>query len=128
MNGGFKCITVPDDKQESWSGALADITCWLNGFTQGGGQYSPDTVYALRDLHDAIKRAYNTIPPAEPPATLVYTPSPGLDIQTAAAHSLMIANKSGFPLTVHYNGRVFKVLKDQKINHVLNVFDLATKI
>lgn len=45
--------------------ALSDILCWLNGFTQGGGEYSPETQYTLRDIRDMIRRAYPTIPPPE---------------------------------------------------------------
>lgn len=59
----FKCLTISNEDKERFDYALSDILCWLDGFTQGGGAYSPDSQNALRDLRDVIRRAYETIPP-----------------------------------------------------------------
>jgi hypothetical protein len=59
----FKCLTITNEDKDRFDYALSDILCWLNGFTQGGGTYSPESQNTLRDLRDVIRRAYETIPP-----------------------------------------------------------------
>jgi len=43
------------EKLAAYSNALSDVLCWLDGFTSGGGIYSPQTQEVLRDLNCAVK-------------------------------------------------------------------------
>lgn len=50
--------TVPFDPKEleRFDFALSDVLCWMSGFKAAGGDYSPGTEGALRDLRDALRR------------------------------------------------------------------------
>ena len=67
MSTRFFCLTIHEDKRESWDDALSDVLCWMNGFISAGGNYSPETLGQLKDLRDAVRLAYDTLPPITEP-------------------------------------------------------------
>lgn len=50
-------VSMPRTQAELYGNALCDVLCWLDGFTAGGGNYSPGTIGKLRELSIAIKEA-----------------------------------------------------------------------
>ena len=60
-------LILTETKRDLYDQAMADVLCWLNGFTSAGKEYSPGSLHVLRDLADDIKRAYGTIAPADVP-------------------------------------------------------------
>lgn len=43
------------EKVESYTYALSDLLCWMDGFKAAGGVYSPGSLDALRDLNCNLK-------------------------------------------------------------------------
>jgi len=65
----MKTIGFDPKELERFDFALSDILWWLSGFKAAGGDYSPGTEGALRDLRDALQRGGN----------IASAPSDGLD-------------------------------------------------
>ncbi len=42
------------EKLANYSFAMADVICWLAGFTAAGGSYSPGSIETLRNIKDAF--------------------------------------------------------------------------
>ena len=60
-------LILTEAKRALYDQAMADLLCWLNGFTAAGKEYSPGSLHRLRDLADDIKWAYPTIAPKDKP-------------------------------------------------------------
>jgi hypothetical protein len=63
----FVSLNIPEYKRQIWDAALSDVMVWLDGFKGAGGKYSPESEHHLKDLRDAVRCAYQTTPPPEPP-------------------------------------------------------------
>jgi hypothetical protein len=45
-------------KVDSYSMALSDIICWMDGFVSAGGIYHAQSIEQLRDLNIGLKNIY----------------------------------------------------------------------
>jgi|SRR5580700_8768133 hypothetical protein len=128
MSDKYRSFVVPEEKQERWRDALADVNCWMNGFVQGGGNYSPETIHVLRDIHDTIRMAYPTTAPEEKvPPILLYTPPAGANIDYAMKEAIKLAKVASCNVTVSFNGKKFTVHRANKLADVMRAFAFDTE-
>lgn len=121
----FKCVSIPDAEQQKYQWALADVLCWMNGFVQGGGEYSPETIYVLRDVQRMIERAYPTIPPSDKqPFVVVYTPLPITPDTVAIERAFKMAKTSNAAVEVHFNQWVFIIFPHYSKAEAIKAFDM----
>jgi hypothetical protein len=124
MSDKYRSFVVPEEKQERWRDALADVNCWMNGFVQGGGNYSPETIHVLRDIHDTIRMAYPTMPPVIPEKPILLLTPPSLATFDEAIREAMKLAKVAFcDVTVSFNQHTFRVNKADTKADVYKKFD-----
>lgn len=123
----YKIITIEAKKLESVDHAIADFTCWMNGFMAAGGNYSPGSTHVLQDFRTGeLARGKDESSKADLLAGYCGLLYVAYSLQTDSetiSEALALSRKTGREITTIFNQFAFLITPKMTYKQAVATYD-----